>query len=210
MEKKSVPGDIQTKIRNIVEKRILPSISTNNPGLFQKDILYKPASKGTMFSAGKPSKNYLLEIEKNLVNVYPLTIWLFDKEEANYNKSMIVSALTKLRSSNHQAAVEIKESNQEFLSSLEKYIDETIYKPEDLIKKDDKTIETILTQLGRLRTNINNMPYSNERDEASSIVNTYFASLRSQNPQKIKNILEGMLVNPMEGGSRRYSYARRY
>ena len=210
MEKKSVPGDIQTKIRNIVEKRILPSISTNNPGLFQKDILYKPASKGTRFTTGKPSKNYLLEIEKNLVNVYPLTIWLFDKEEANYNKSMIVSALTKLRASNPQAATEIKESNQEFLSSLEKYIDETIDKPEDLIKKDDKTIETILTQLGRLRTNVNGMPYSNERDEASSIVNTYFTSLRSQNPQKIKNILEGMLVNPMEGGSRRYSYARRY
>jgi len=208
MEKKLVSKKVQTKIRNIVEKRILPSISTNNPGLFQADILYKPAGKGTSFTTGKPSKNYLLEIEKNLVNVYPLTIWLFDKEEADQNKSKIISDLEKLRSSNSQADTEINKSNQEFLYSLKRYIDEIIDKPEDLIKKDDKTIETILTQLGRLRTVVNSMPYSNERDKASSIVNTYFASLRSQNLQKINNILEGMLVNPMEGGSRRYSYAR--
>ena len=201
MEKKSVPGDIQTKIRNIVEKRILPSISTNNPGLFQKGILYIPGTEGTIFTRDKPSKNYLLEIEKNLVNVYPLTIWLFDKEEANYNKSKIVSALTKLRLSNPQAAKEIKDSNEYFLTRLKLYINKTIDKPEDLIEEDDKTIETILTQLGRLRTIINGMPYSNERDNASSTVNTYFTSLRKQNLKKIDNILEGMLVDTSEDGS---------
>ncbi len=56
------------------------------------------------------------------------------------------------------------------------------------------------------------MPYTPERQKAFDTLNGYFIKLKQQNPQKINKLLEGMLVNPMEGGSRRRTrrYVRRY